>query len=71
VSVLAKHIIVSEKLHLKLVLLKLYSKVKISDLTEALMSEALNSPLLEKVLMQFLADPSKVRRLIERLNNKS
>lgn len=68
---MVKHIIISEKLHRKLALMKLYGGVKIADVTEALLKEALNSPLLEKVLMRFLADPSKVRSLIKRLNNKS
>lgn len=66
-----KHVVISEKIHRKLGLIKLYADIDMSEIASRLLEEAFNSPLLEKVLMKILADPKKVNYLINRLNNQS
>jgi hypothetical protein len=62
-----KHIRVSDETHHLISKIKFYAGIDIEDFCGELIKEAFTSPVLEKVLMNFLLDRKKVEFVLQKL----
>lgn len=65
-----KQIALNKKIHHKMRLIKFYTGIKMIDLCSTMLYHALNSPMLEEILMSFLGNPAKVRKALKLIKDE-